>query len=383
MSGGPLSHASVTFPARVRFLSRTFCFSLSLGALALGALAEERAARAEAPIALTWNAPQGCPSRDAILSEVSRLLGDHAPAPESALVARADVTRAGERAFHLAIAIGEGQSKRTRALDAPTCSELGDAAALVLALAIDPLAGMDAAEDRAAPPPPPSAGAPLAGPENVPIPAPPTWAGSRNQPSIPLFAVPPSPELFAAPHNPRIVRALALTGGETGMFRSPSPMFRLGLSYGRAGLRWDGHLMFVWGDRIPAPDIPTKGGTFGMGGVQLSMCSEWVVDRANADRSAVFGGVCGTVEGGVIYGSSDGVSKPGSAIGPWIAPVAQTYLRWRVAPRTHVHVDLGFGVPLIRPSFAIVGLGTVHQVALFSGRIGLGLEIDLALTDAK
>jgi hypothetical protein len=118
------------------------------------------AAHAESGLVLAWEAPLGCPTQGDVVAETRRLLGGQIPG-DAALTARADVALVAPADYRLRIAIGPGTAERPREVHAPTCAELGDAAALLLALAIDPVAVASAPpggalrSDRGAPPPPP------------------------------------------------------------------------------------------------------------------------------------------------------------------------------------------------------------------------------------
>ncbi|MBX3207130.1 MAG: hypothetical protein KF764_18935 [Labilithrix sp.] len=125
-------------------------------------------ARAEAPPALplelAWDAPAGCPDAAFVTARVEAILRGP-PAAPVAVVARGTVERAGA-AYHLALTLRTGDLEETRAFDAATCAALAEAAAVVVALAIDPSRD-DASTERTpppeptpapeAPPPPPAA----------------------------------------------------------------------------------------------------------------------------------------------------------------------------------------------------------------------------------
>lgn len=128
-------------------------------------------ARAGEPLSLAWAAPAGCPSRDDVLAETRRLLGGkiEGGAP---LSARAEIVLVAPSDYRLRLGLDRTPGERPREVHAPTCAELGDAAALILALSIDPSAVAGASPggalhaDPAAPPPPPA-------PEPLAVPPPP------------------------------------------------------------------------------------------------------------------------------------------------------------------------------------------------------------------
>src|SRR5581483_2119888 len=91
-------------------------------------------AQAPAPaLQLEWSAPPQCPSREAVLASIERRLGS-SPRGES-ISARVTLVEQGG-VFRLSI---ETQGGAKRELLGPSCSELAEAGALILALLIDPL----------------------------------------------------------------------------------------------------------------------------------------------------------------------------------------------------------------------------------------------------
>src|SRR5262249_7336827 len=85
---------------------------------------------------LTWSGPEECPSGDEVLSSAGRLLSKF-DSTEPPLVAHGNVvTEPGGLRLELDTWPGDRLYRRT--IHAPSCSQLADAAALILALLIDP-----------------------------------------------------------------------------------------------------------------------------------------------------------------------------------------------------------------------------------------------------
>jgi hypothetical protein len=121
------------------FARRGTRFELSRFAVLASLLA---AVLAQSPVLeLEWTAPPECPQRDTVLASVQRRLGASPPAPS--LQARVTLVEQ-EGEFLLAL---ETQGAR-RELKGPSCAELAEAGALILALLIDPML-------LSRPPPPP------------------------------------------------------------------------------------------------------------------------------------------------------------------------------------------------------------------------------------
>ena len=90
------------------------------------------------PLDLEWIAPPGCPAREAVLDDVARILGPKkTEAPLDRVAARAVLFRGDDARWHVVLTVsGEGAGERT--LEASSCEEVTNAAALVLALRVDP-----------------------------------------------------------------------------------------------------------------------------------------------------------------------------------------------------------------------------------------------------
>jgi RNA polymerase sigma-70 factor (ECF subfamily) len=109
---------------------------------------------------LHWEAPPNCPTQGDVRAEVQRLLGDvETPATGKVdAAAHVGITPGG---FELRLTLQQNHEVRERTLQAPTCQELGRAAALVLALAVNPALQQEPPASPAEPPPcPPTEAAP-------------------------------------------------------------------------------------------------------------------------------------------------------------------------------------------------------------------------------
>lgn len=114
--------------------------TLVVGLLAVGLLWPLRAsAQSSSPelFRLSWSATDECPSDADVRQELQRLLGASAASPGGRVDASARVS-AVKGGFELEIALGQDDQLRARRLTAPHCQELGHAAALIVALAVDP-----------------------------------------------------------------------------------------------------------------------------------------------------------------------------------------------------------------------------------------------------
>lgn len=110
--------------------------ALSLSVVASIARAEGSRAKTE-HFDLVWQAPRGCPAADEVAAAVARLLSAGVPGGKRTLLVQGSVTST-SRGAELRLEMREGERPSRRELSAKTCAELSDAAALVIALAINP-----------------------------------------------------------------------------------------------------------------------------------------------------------------------------------------------------------------------------------------------------
>jgi len=104
---------------------------------------------------LEWSAPAGCPEGHAVQEEVGKLLGDRAPGSPP-LDVRAAILPATGGGFSLTLVTHLDGVTGERTLSAPSCASLADAAALTLALILNPDLVPPAPDASPAPPPPPA-----------------------------------------------------------------------------------------------------------------------------------------------------------------------------------------------------------------------------------
>ncbi len=116
---------------------------------------------------LRWDAPAGCPGAPELERQIAALLAGRAPPEHRPRVAFRVERRDAEWQLHGEIDGPEGPGRRD--LSAATCGELVEAAALIVAIAVDPnfVPGQPAV-----PPAPPPAEPPPVG-ETVPVAPPP------------------------------------------------------------------------------------------------------------------------------------------------------------------------------------------------------------------
>lgn len=282
------------------------------------------------PIAISWNAPGECPGIDALKAEVRRMAGQ-VPPPAERLAAEVTVRRAAGAGWQLTLATKAGTREGERKLAGADCAELMRAAALVMALMINPQANA-----IAEPPPPP----------------------------------PPAP-----PPPPPVERARRFSAGAdvvvgSGALPDVAPGFGVRFAAGASSpfsveLRAS---VFMSRSTASASD-PTKGGSFDLMDGALAGCA-----RARRDRR-LSPGACAGASVVRLHGAGYGVTSPDDASAWWTAAFAEANLRVRITPRNALRAAAQAVFPLGRPDFALAGVGQVFEPDAIWLRGTLGWEL--------
>jgi hypothetical protein len=309
------------FPGRARHLKPEHWVAIAGLTTMLGLCSVARAD--EVPLTLEYAAPAECPSAATLREAVANL-----------------VIRERSRPFSVQVTVGlDGRSYRStmvtsdgahRVLSGPTCAEVVEATAVVLALAI--------------------------GPKRVPVPA-----GERGAPTQTV-----SP---AAPTSSRRLSAGASSRGDIGTL----PHATLGFSgeLGIHGARWSGRVAGTYwlGARGMLADAPRAGGEFA-----------WWTGAAEACGVPGHAGLrlelCGGVELGRLGAHGIGVPVKRHPSTPWGALTAEAGLTWPVSGWLRLRASLGVSLSFLgRRRFVLDDLGTVHEPAWVAGRAELGPEL--------
>lgn len=321
-------------------------------AVSLGLVAGARAQPAARPSAfsLTWEAPPGCPSSERILAETDRILAGSTVRTDPPIEAHARVRQEGER-WLLSLETRRGEAVGNRELAGESCTALGEAMIVILVLMIDPalvpetpprLEPEPAAE--VAPPPRPAPPAVVSRPTSPPAVAP----GCRwDRPALSLSAL-----------------------GDLGALPAPAGGGELGFGLRRCALSASAALRAL-APRTGEAELDTGAGGdlwLAAGGAALGLV------RAAGPLEL---GARGGLEVGVMSGRGVGINHPDSGRALWLAASAGAVLGVPLAGRLEAVVGLDLVVPLLRPRFVIDDLGSVHRAAAVTGRLALGLELEM------
>jgi hypothetical protein len=302
--------------------------------VALPLLLAARAAFGQATpaVELDWDAPSDCPSSASVTAEVERILAG-SPARTARMRAQANVSRVSQDKWHVELVLRGSEWEAKRALDGPTCVAVSEAAALVIALAINPEA------ERAAPP---------TKPEVIPI----VRAASVQGPSFagPAFGVGVTGDAGTVPDG---------TVGFEGNF---------GWTIGSVHTELSG--TYFWERRGTIAERDDVGATFRLGATALRGCYQFARERLAF-------GPC--VDVGLQWTRAQGFGpiQPHTVSG--VTPIFGGALgaEWLVSRFFVPYARVGGVVPLARPDFAVQGMGHVHRAAVVAFRGTVGFEVHL------
>ncbi|HEY8079523.1 MAG TPA: hypothetical protein VIF62_35575 [Labilithrix sp.] len=279
-----------------------------------------RAARADDALALAWHAPDGCPRVENVRARALELLSESTP--KQTLVADATVSRAdpGYRAeVDMALA---GQPSERRVVTGESCQAVSEAVELMLAIAIDPSAGLGETP-----------------PADAPAPAPRTTALT-----------------IAA-------SGLADAGGYGGV--AGGAELAAGIAHRRLALEIAG--AWIAPRRATVDGRSSEGASAWIGDVSARGCVMLVT-------GAVEAGPCGGVGVEWIVANGFGAADSHQGVATVVAPAAGLRVRVPLGATFALRAALEANVPLARPSFVIDNTGTVEKLGAVSGRAAIGAE---------
>jgi hypothetical protein len=280
--------------------------------IAIGQVALSHAKAAE-QLELEWSAPAGCPDRAQVLRSVSERLGDRAP--EGSPLSASGEVEATPAGFALRLHAQGGE----RRLEAASCEELAESAAVILALLIDPQ-----------PPPPPSA-ASASGP--------PIWGAVRA-------------ELI----------------GDLGLLPGPSlgPGIALAVGIAHSSLELSGSYLPT--QHLHSPSTSQDVGVLRVFAGRVSFCQLLF--------PALGLGPCASLEYARLTGGGNDTLEESKTVGAsvWSLLLAA---RWSVslAGSLGFMLELAVGLPFSVAAFTVDPSGVAHETDSVLGRVRSGLEL--------
>jgi hypothetical protein len=301
---------------------------------------------------IEWHAPPDCVTRDELVARTEALLGRPLGQPgDPELALRGEIV---EAAPDLLLRLEFRRPvERVRELRGGSCVELRDAAAMVLAVTVDPLTSL--AEPEPEPEPEP---APEPEPEPEPAPEPEPEPEPEAEPT-------PTPEPTRASELGGLVRL----GG--GVVYPLLPSLGGGPSLA-VGLRWRALraelVGALWlGPAARMKDTPEVGATIIAGWVAPRLCG---VPRAGRVEFPL----CAGLELGGMRGTAFGVPDASSSTLAWVAIETGGAASVGLGRALALWIGADLVVPLTRPGFSIAGLGQLHRAPPVGFAALLGLE---------
>lgn len=293
------------------------------------------------PPQLAWDAPDECPSAHAVLERLSDLLGQ-TPADWSRYERVSVSMQRDAEGWLLLLTLVRGEDAQQRTLSAPRCEELGNAAALALAIALG---------DEASDEPPPI-----------------EWAE-------PAPAAAASPALDGAASRPRASAAprVTLATGAEGVL----DVLTLGKAAFGVGLRAEVHVARfgagVYGVLLPGRSEPVGDGAsqsvdFALlaGGVRSGY--RVLAGRAHGDAYAAF-------ELGSLSADARGLVAARDTSDLWLATGLGLELGWDIAPALTLSARVEGLVPLVTESYVVNASDTISTTPDVTLRAALGLAV--------
>jgi hypothetical protein len=308
-----------------------------------------------APITLAWLAPAGCPDETVLRARIDQLRGEQGTAPHAApLDVRAFVTLLPDAHFRARLELVQGGSERSRVLEAPTCSDLAEASAAVIALAIAPEAQ--------------SADGPLPMP---PLEAPATSPSARGPLSVAAPADDGATRRPAPPHGAMPWRVDASAGAAVDFGATASVALgatllgrlRVGrfLSFALRGSFFPPHASTV-------PLEPTQGVDILLAAAAPLACVSPLDLPFELDTCAEF-------EAGYLHARGFGPPLHYEKGAPWFAPGAGLSAAFPKRGRVRSRLSADALFPLNHTEFRLTNVGVPHQLPVVAPRVGLYLEL--------
>jgi hypothetical protein len=333
-------------------------------ALAARARADDEAE----PIALTFRASAGCPDEARFVARVR------------ALTERARFVGAGEAARTFAVDLVAGPPARgsirlgsggERNVAGQTCDEVADAVAMILAVGVDPRAGLVPAASSPAP-------ASASAPAPAPAPAPASASASASAPAPTLARAPsPPPRAERAPTASPSAYGSILIGADLAVAGAVTPATLAG---GAAFVGWQSPSRNVLSPSVRLTFARALSGTVPTAFEGATARFTWLVGRVDACPIALHAGAlrvepCARVEVGTVEVASDHVPRTDDVTSPWLAAGALLRAVWTVARPLFLEAEAGALLHVTSDRFFLLPDITVYQVPLVGGVAGLGLGV--------
>jgi hypothetical protein len=287
-----------------------------------------------------WSAPEGCPGRAVVLEGLAQLLDSDATSWDRFENVRGRVSR-GAAAYELELEFILGRRVERRTFATRDCADLAHAAAVTLALVLDPAWDWTAAPPAEAP-----------------------------KPSVPSSEVDRGAVAVASQSRPHAPVELQL--GAEGMIDTATlgpSAFGLGVRGGARlplwGTRWGAELFGAWLPRQSIDVRPTESVELGLMVAGVRAC--------NWPSLAI--GLCSEIEAGWLSASGVGDNRGGEALDTWVAPGASVVLESQLFDALVLASRVSLLAPLTRPQYFVNQTEGVHEVPAVTVRVAFGVAL--------
>lgn len=308
-----------------------------------------------------WGAPEGCPAREAVLERAEQLLGRAlADAAPSDLALRGGVERRGQT-WHLVLREQSATGTQLRSVEAASCDELGDAAALLIALSIDPT--LPERAPRVATGAFPSETRPVDAPKPPPAASPPPAPAPRAPTSKPEGAA-PAARTEASPPLQACVGASASAWANRLPGLSPGVLVHGGVAVGP----WLGLAQLgFFPERHASRSDSGAGGDFRLASAGAELAHLFDLGRLRLGPSA-------GAEAQWVHGSGTGVENPSDADVVLISLQAGVKASVSLSRSWSLTTSGVFSLLANRPRFVLDAIGPVFQPERWGARFAVGAE---------
>lgn len=311
-----------------------------------------------AQMAIAWTAPDGCPREAAFVAEVERVLG-RALSPEDGqrVNVHADVASDGP-GFTLELRTQAGAAQGERKLRAPNCDELFAAAAVIVALLVDPEAvHRKSASPSASASPSTTSASPSASASHP---------ASTSQPVGPPDAGATAPAGAAPPHEPatedpvvaQVAGATARWFVRANLVADYGSLPEVGLGPGLGiGAQLGALTVELSGSYLPSQQAVVEGRSVAaleVAAAGVGLCYALAFAPALAP--------CVRAEYGRMWGRGQGLRR-GDLERSGSVALVQLGLRaqWSPEPWFVLGAEVGPGLLPLHTVFTVAGVGTVHE----------------------
>jgi hypothetical protein len=311
------------------------------------------------PVDLGWHAPSECPDEAAARAAIDELLEGRTPPGDRRVVADVAIEPGG-RGWRARVRIDDGTSVGERELEAASCDEVGEAAALIVAMAVDPRLAGDSTPGE-----PPA--------DEAPIPTPPPATNdsgtetesTRGAAIAPVDSQPVERELERRP-----LKLFLRAGGGVGFGSASTAAGVVMLAVALGGTRWRVELdADVWTPRTsPQNDaigVRVLGWTLGVRGCGSPLAMKLEIP------------LCAGMRAGALHGRGAGPIESHSELSPWITATAGVGVWGWIAPRFALALDVDGFVSITQPAFDLQPSGFTVRAPAGGVRAVLGPVVKL------